>query len=306
MQPTPLEPAPVATAKPVTPDAVCSAAVQLALAAAIEVAEPGAVGTHLGLMADAERVVTHYFGCTARGYRGWRWSVTLARAPRSRTATVSEVVLLPSDGAVLAPTWLPWSQRLAPGDLGPGDELAYREDDPYLEPGYTATDDEQADRVALWELGLGRARVLSREGRQAAADRWYTGSHGPTAGLALSATAACSSCGYFLPMAGALRQVFGVCSNEWSPSDGAVVSHDHGCGAHSETDVEPPAVQPLPEPVLDERGAEPVVLPRREPERDAVAEVSAVAEPDAVAEVSEESPVAADHPAGEADPSATA
>ena len=37
-------------------------------------------------------------------------------------------------------------------------------------------------------------------------------------------------------MAGSARSVFGVCANEWSPYDGQVVSMDHGCGAHSETD----------------------------------------------------------------------
>ena len=53
-------------------------------------------------------------------------------------------------------------------------------------------------------------------------------------------------------MAGALRAVFGVCANEWSPSDGRVVSLDHGCGAHSETDVEQPEPTPIGEPIVDE------------------------------------------------------
>jgi hypothetical protein len=52
-------------------------------------------------------------------------------------------------------------------------------------------------------------------------------------------------------MAGALRAVFGVCANEWSPSDGGVVSLDHGCGAHSETDVEQ-VEAPAPTPIVDE------------------------------------------------------
>ena len=38
-------------------------------------------------------------------------------------------------------------------------------------------------------------------------------------------------------MAGALRAIFGVCANEWATDDGSVVSLDHGCGAHSETDL---------------------------------------------------------------------
>jgi hypothetical protein len=44
-----------------------------------------------------------------------------------------------------------------------------------------------------------------------------------------------------------------------------VVSADHGCGAHSETDVEPVPLERLPEPILDETGAEAVALPPREP-----------------------------------------
>ena len=39
------------------------------------------------------------------------------------------------------------------------------------------------------------------------------------------------------------------------------MSVDHGCGAHSETDVEASAPEPLPEPILDETGAEAVALP---------------------------------------------
>jgi hypothetical protein len=245
------------------PDAVCAAAVAAAEAAARDVADPGAVGEHLGVIAEGVRVATHYFACTSKGYRGWRWAVTVARASRARQATVSEVVLLPGVDSVLAPAWLPWSERIAPGDLGSGDALPYREDDPYLEAGYAPTGDE-TDEVARWELGLGRTRVLSPEGRDAAATRWYLGDRGPGADEAVSASAPCSTCGYWLMLAGPLRQVFGVCANEWSPSDGRVVSVDHGCGAHSETDVERVEPTPLPAPILDETGHEAVVLPPRE------------------------------------------
>jgi len=245
------------------PDAVCAAAVATARQAAEESADPGSVGRHLEAVADGERTVTHTFECVGKGYRGWRWAVTVARAPRMRSATVSEVVLLPGADAVQAPAWVPWSDRIAPGDLGAADSLPYRADDPYLDFGYQATDDEDADELAIWELGLGRARVLSPAGRDAAAVRWYAGDRGPSGEEAVNASAACASCGYFLPVAGALRQVFGVCANEWSPSDGRVVSVDHGCGAHSETDVERPEPQPLPEPILDETGHETVVIVRQ-------------------------------------------
>lgn len=224
-----------------TKDAVLGAAVDLAREYAVELAErPSDVGEHLGSVAEGERLVSHRFACAAAGYEGWMWTVTVARVPRGRVATVCEAVLLPGDGAILAPEWLPWSERLRPGDIGPGDVVPFRADDPRLEPGWTPTDDE-LDSVAIEELALARVRVLSRDGRDAAATRWYTGSQGPTSAGALAAADACLSCGFLVPLQGALGTVFGVCSNEWSPDDGRVVSLDHGCGAHSETDTEPHA-----------------------------------------------------------------
>ncbi|GAB2692070.1 DUF3027 domain-containing protein [Thalassiella azotivora] len=241
-----------------TLDAVCAKAVDLARDAAAEVAEPGTVGDHLGARAVGDRLVEHAFACTAKGYRGWRWVVVVARAPRARVATVCEASLVAGEESVLAPQWLPWSQRLRPGDVGPGDVLPRVDPDPRLEHGFEATGDEDVDRVALWELGLGRHRVLSREGREDAAGRWYAGDTGPQSETGRSATAPCSSCGFLTPLDGALRRAFGVCSNEWSPADGRVVALDFGCGAHSETDVDA-GPEPLAEPVLDELGYDTVV-----------------------------------------------
>ena len=231
-------------------DAVCAAAVDEALAAAAEEAAPGRVGEHLGVLAEEERVVTHRFRCEDPGYAGWVWAVTLARAPRSKQVTVDEVVLLPDDGAILAPAWVPWSERLQPGDLGVGDVLPTAADDPRLEQGYAPVGDEDEDRVALWELGLGRRRVVSREGRDDAVDRWYTGDHGPHAPIAVAAPASCATCGFLWLLSGSMRQAFGVCTNEISPSDGRVVSLEHGCGGHSEAAVLPSAAEAVG-PVVD-------------------------------------------------------
>ena len=140
------------------------------------------VGEHLGAEAepDVERVVTHRFASLAPGYRGWVWAVTLSRVSRGKTITVDEVVQLPGDGALLAPAWLPWSDRLQPGDLGPGDLLPTAPDDPRLVPGYQfEADDEPEVLDVVRELGLGRVRVLSPEGRDDAADRWVNGAGGP-------------------------------------------------------------------------------------------------------------------------------
>ena len=233
-------------------DTTLRAAVETAREAAVSIAEADAVGEHLGMEMVEDRLGTHYFACTALAYRGWRWAITVARVSRSKTVTVSEANLVPGDGSLLSPEWVPYAERLAPGDVGPGDVTPLVEEDPFLEPGFEATGDEDVDRVALWELGLGRPRVLSAEGREAAAQRWYDGDSGPTAPVALKAPAPCSTCGFFVPMAGALRSVFGVCANEWSPSDAHVVSLDHGCGAHSEVDIDSPTPERIAPPILDD------------------------------------------------------
>jgi hypothetical protein len=233
-------------------DAVLAAGADLARAVLDEVADRGTVGDHLGMEMLDERLAAHRFACLAPGYPDWVWEVSVARVPRSKTATVCETSLVPGPTSLLSPEWLPYADRLAPGDLGAGDVLPFREDDPNREQGFEATGEEDVDAMAQWELGLGRVRVLSAEGRGAAASRWYDGGHGPGAEAARKAKAHCRSCGYFLPMAGALRATFGVCANEWSPSDGAVVSLDHGCGAHSETDVAAPEPEVVQPPILDD------------------------------------------------------
>lgn len=228
------------------------AAVELAREAAVAVAEPGAVGEFTHVDMSAKRLATHFFECTSTAYRGWQWSVSLARAPRQKHATVCETSLVPGADAILAPEWLPYAARIAPGDVGAGDVLPYREVDPNLQPGFESTGDDEVDQVAITELGLGRKRVLSPDGRLAAAERWYAGTHGPRAEVAEKASEHCLTCGYFVALAGALRRSFGVCANEWSPSDGTVVSLDHGCGAHSEVDVEVVVSPGVGEPILDD------------------------------------------------------
>ncbi|HEY7174419.1 MAG TPA: DUF3027 domain-containing protein, partial [Micromonosporaceae bacterium] len=134
-----------------------------------------------------------------------------------------------------------WEERVAPGDLGVGDLMPTPPDDDRLVPGYLLSDDPAIEEV-VWELGLGRVRVMSREGRLDTADRWYDGDHGPHAPIATAAppNARCVSCGFYLPLAGAMRAAFGVCGNMYAPDDGRVVSGDHGCGAHSEVLLDQP------------------------------------------------------------------
>jgi hypothetical protein len=270
-------------------DEACVEATDLALAAAEELAGAGNVGAHVGVAADDERVVTHSFGCMDPAYVGWRWAVTVTRASRSKTVTVDEVVLLPGPDSLLAPEWVPWSDRVRPGDLGVGDLMPAAGDDERLVPVSMLEGDDGVldwDDSAQWDgdaelaqslalatvagaeattegqaLALGgRSRVLSAIGRDTTAVRWYSSEHGPSTPLARAAPGPCVTCGFLTPLAGPLGRVFGVCANEYAPDDGRVVSLDHGCGAHSE------AVSTRPggganAPVIDEVGYDLVDMP---------------------------------------------
>src|SRR5579859_3929646 len=164
---------------------MCVMASDLARAAAVELAGDANVGGHAGIEVDGDRVATHLFDCLQPGYVGWRWAVTVARASRSKVVTVSEVVLLPGPDALLAPEWVPWRDRLRPGDLGVGDLLPAPPDDERLVPVVAS---EGEDGLQPWpadddaepapEPKTSQARVLSAIGRDTTAERWYAGDHG--------------------------------------------------------------------------------------------------------------------------------
>jgi hypothetical protein len=144
------------TTRQVAPDQACADAVDLARAAAEEDAGPGLVGAHVGMDTGGDRVVTHLFASLSPGYVGWRWAVTVTRAARAKVVTVSESVLLPGPDALLAPEWVPWTQRVRPGDLKAGDLMPARSDDERLVPvvalagdtGLLDWDDSDAWRLA--------------------------------------------------------------------------------------------------------------------------------------------------------------
>jgi Protein of unknown function (DUF3027) len=260
------------------PDQICADAFDLARRSLAEDAQVSAdaIGDYLGAEATADRVVTHFFSCTDPGYTGWRWAVTVTRAPRSKVVTVDESVLLPGADSLLAPAWVPWQDRLRPGDVGIGDLLPASADDERLVPfvvldGDDAvtdwflprTDSEDADAGPRTTAEIevpGRSRVLSAFGRDDTAERWYEGDNGPHTPLSEAAPANCVSCGFFVPLSGGLGRLFGACGNAYAPDDGRVVSADHGCGAHSEAVITAGGAQPSV-PVIDELGYDLVDLP---------------------------------------------
>ena len=164
---------------------VLTGAVEAAKAAIIEVSGEGVVGEYLGASFDDPSAATHRFLAVMPGYQGWQWAVVVAAYPGADHATISEVVLVPGPTALLAPAWVPWQERIQPGDLSPGDLLAPPTDDPRLVPGYLSSGDPELDEVA-GEIGLGRRQVLSQWGRIEAAQRWYDGDTGPGSAMARS------------------------------------------------------------------------------------------------------------------------
>ena len=243
---------PVAPTPPTEPSAAVAAllggAADQARQAVVEYSGD-TVGDYLGVAFEDEASATHRFLAAMPGYQGWQWAVVLAAYPGSDRATVSEVVLVPGPTALLAPQWLPWEERVRPGDLGPGDLLAPLTDDPRLVPGYVATGDPAIDDVTF-EVGFGRRRVLSAWGRDDAAQRWHDGDHGPGSAMARATKRTCRDCGFMAPLAGALGVMFGVCCNAMA-ADGRVVDFTYGCGAHSDTPTPPAIGSPLYEPYDD-------------------------------------------------------
>jgi hypothetical protein len=84
---------------------------ELARAALLEITPAATVGDATGRQVAEDGVVTLTFAAEMAGYPGWHWTVTLGEVDGFEP-TVLEAELLPGDGALLAPDWVPWSVRL--------------------------------------------------------------------------------------------------------------------------------------------------------------------------------------------------
>lgn len=98
------------------PDVFLAAAVDAARAAIEGITAPSDIGAHVAAKSEGDRLVTHLFESKLPGYQGWHWYAVLTRNSRSKVVTVSELGLLPSEDSILSPEWVPWAERVRPGD----------------------------------------------------------------------------------------------------------------------------------------------------------------------------------------------
>ncbi|GAA1546854.1 hypothetical protein HD600_000483 [Microbacterium ginsengiterrae] len=94
------------------PDDRLIGAHDLALAALQEITPSSSIGPAAGYVVEDDGSVSLRFENRLPGYPGWYWTVTVARVDDAEP-TVLEVELLPNEGALLAPEWVPWAERLA-------------------------------------------------------------------------------------------------------------------------------------------------------------------------------------------------
>ena len=84
---------------------------KFALTALLEVTQPSTVGDFVSETDEGDYVVSYRFETTMSGYPGWNWTVAVAHLP-DEEPTIVESELLPAEGALLAPDWVPWSERM--------------------------------------------------------------------------------------------------------------------------------------------------------------------------------------------------
>ncbi|MCS4490059.1 MULTISPECIES: DUF3027 domain-containing protein [unclassified Corynebacterium] len=217
-----------------TPPLLLSARAVSIARRALEELDEGEVGSHIGVAALGNNSATHCFEAAVPGYPGWEWNVVVAAAPGSRWVTISELGLVSGGEALKAPEWVPYHDRVQPGDLGPGDLMPPAPSDPRL-----SDNDTESVLLTGQAIAPGQRKLAAIE-LETMKQRWHKGEWGPDTEYAQKAPHPCRSCAFYLPFAHPLGPDFGVCANEYSAHD-QVVAKDYGCGAHS--GVETPQTQ---------------------------------------------------------------
>ena len=133
--------APAIEEQPAKPtDATLLAAVDLARTALLEITADDTIGEVIGHLDEGDLVVSLLFDCLLTGYPGWRWTVSLSRVDEDSEPKVLETELTPGADSLLAPEWVPWSDRLVDDD-----SAADADESDYDESADDAEDDDSDD-----------------------------------------------------------------------------------------------------------------------------------------------------------------
>lgn len=120
---------------------------EVAYAALLEITPVETVGDPAGEVVESDGVVSVLFDCALPGYPGWKWTVSVATVEGS-APTALEVELMPSEGALLSPDWVPWSDRLADykaAQIAAGEEVDDSDDDEDDDPDEDSDEDSDDD-----------------------------------------------------------------------------------------------------------------------------------------------------------------
>lgn len=127
-----------------------TALVDTARAGLLEITPEANIGVLLSQETNDEGVSTILFASAMLGYPDWHWTVSVAQLP-DEEPTVLEAELMPGEGSLLAPDWVPWADRLedykaaqaaiAAGELAAGDAASDDDD----ESGESDDDDDGDD-----------------------------------------------------------------------------------------------------------------------------------------------------------------
>ena len=115
--------------------------------ALLEITPEESIGAFIGATEEGDGIVTVQYESALAGYPGWKWTVSVSTL-EGLDPSVLETELIPSDGSLLAPDWVPWSDRLA--DYKAAQELASADsvdssDDPDDDSDDDSDDDDDDD-----------------------------------------------------------------------------------------------------------------------------------------------------------------
>ena len=121
---------------------------KLARGALLEITPAATVGDYVRTTDEGDGVVSVLFASAQPGYPDWLWTVSIAQVEGAEP-TVLEAELMPAEGALLAPDWVPWSDRLAEYKAAQaaveGDDAEDSEDDPDDDSDEDDDDDDESD-----------------------------------------------------------------------------------------------------------------------------------------------------------------